>query len=70
MPAFENLPSFEGERVQETPIIFPPVSKEHILHCSYDYWFPKYAFTAPATKTVYSEANVPPGIAHLVSGPG
>ncbi|KAL1881413.1 hypothetical protein VTK73DRAFT_4173 [Phialemonium thermophilum] len=21
---------------------FPPVSRDHILHCSYDYWFPKY----------------------------
>lgn len=42
MPAFENLPSFEDERVQETPLQFPPVSKEHILHCSYDFWFPKY----------------------------
>lgn len=21
---------------------FPPVTRDHILHCSYDYWFPKY----------------------------
>lgn len=21
---------------------FPPISRDHILHCSYDYWFPKY----------------------------
>ncbi|CAK7568072.1 MAG: hypothetical protein SEPTF4163_006053 [Sporothrix epigloea] len=21
---------------------FPPVSRDHILYCSYDYWFPKY----------------------------
>lgn len=42
MPAFENLPVPEAERVQETPVQFPPVSREHILHCSYDSWFPKY----------------------------
>jgi hypothetical protein len=42
MPAFENLSLPQGERVQETPLQFPPVSKEHILHCSYDSWFPKY----------------------------
>ncbi|EFW98702.1 cell cycle control protein cdc123 [Grosmannia clavigera kw1407] len=22
--------------------LFPPVSRDHILYCSYDYWFPKY----------------------------
>ncbi|KAK6850181.1 hypothetical protein PG995_014014 [Apiospora arundinis] len=21
---------------------FPPITRDHILHCSYDYWFPKY----------------------------
>ncbi len=21
---------------------FPPVSRDHILYCSYDYWFPKW----------------------------
>ena len=25
-----------------TPVQFPPVTRKHILHCSYDYWFPKY----------------------------
>lgn len=42
MPAFENLSVPETERVQETPLQFPPVSREHVLHCSYDSWFPKY----------------------------
>ncbi|KAH8909743.1 D123-domain-containing protein [Coniochaeta sp. PMI_546] len=42
MPAFENLSIPEGERAQATPVQFPPVSREHILHCSYDSWFPKY----------------------------
>lgn len=42
MPAFENLQVPESERVEETPLQFPPISKEHILHCSYDSWFPKY----------------------------
>jgi hypothetical protein len=42
MPAFENLAVPESARVQETPVQFPPVSREHILHCSYDSWFPKY----------------------------
>jgi hypothetical protein len=26
-------------------IPFPPVTRDHILHCSYDYWFPKYVLT-------------------------
>lgn len=27
---------------EEQEFRFPPVTREHILHCSYDYWFPKY----------------------------
>ncbi|KAB5558159.1 D123-domain-containing protein [Coniochaeta sp. 2T2.1] len=42
MPAFENLSVPESEKLEETPLQFPPVSREHILHCSYDSWFPKY----------------------------
>ncbi|KAL1875233.1 hypothetical protein Daus18300_003304 [Diaporthe australafricana] len=26
----------------DSNISFPPVTRDHILHCSYDYWFPKY----------------------------
>ncbi|KAL2255204.1 hypothetical protein VTK26DRAFT_3869 [Humicola hyalothermophila] len=35
-PSQESSPSAEGE------LRFPPVTRDHILHCSYDYWFPKY----------------------------
>ncbi|CAK7269247.1 hypothetical protein SEPCBS119000_003472 [Sporothrix epigloea] len=43
MPEFAHQPpppassDLAAEEVQ-----FPPVSRDHILYCSYDYWFPKY----------------------------
>lgn len=45
MPAFES-PEQPAARVATTAaadanVDFPPVTKDHILHCSYDYWFPK-----------------------------
>ncbi|KAK3333474.1 D123-domain-containing protein [Cercophora scortea] len=27
---------------EDDPVRFPPVTRDHILHCSYDFWFPKY----------------------------
>ncbi|VBB86763.1 Putative cell division cycle protein 123 CD123 [Podospora comata] len=41
MPAIEGKPA-QPVANQDDEIIFPPVTREHILHCSYDYWFPKY----------------------------
>ncbi|KAK4135436.1 D123-domain-containing protein [Trichocladium antarcticum] len=41
------MPSMDAATCQagspaEAGLRFPPVTSEHILHCSYDYWFPKY----------------------------
>lgn len=35
-----NEPLPEPEPLTRLP--FPPISRSHILHCSYDYWHPKY----------------------------
>lgn len=41
MPEFHSIqPPPTGDSAEE--ITFPPVSRDHILYCSYDYWFPKY----------------------------
>lgn len=32
----------EGNDAAPRELVFPPVSKDHILNCSYDSWFPKY----------------------------
>lgn len=46
MPAFESpeQPAAEvaNTAAADSSIDFPPVTRDHILHCSYDYWFPKY----------------------------
>ncbi|KAL2016240.1 hypothetical protein VTK56DRAFT_4045 [Thermocarpiscus australiensis] len=41
MPAIESTASQAGTASQNE-LRFPPVTRDHILHCSYDYWFPKY----------------------------
>ncbi|KXX74991.1 hypothetical protein MMYC01_208236 [Madurella mycetomatis] len=41
MPAIEPTTS-QRENAADGELRFPPVKREHILHCSYDYWFPKY----------------------------
>lgn len=40
MPAIEATIS-QDEGAADSELRFPPVTREHILHCSYDYWFPK-----------------------------
>ncbi|KAG6365548.1 hypothetical protein INS49_007159 [Diaporthe citri] len=46
MPAFESpeQPAAEvaSTAAADSDVAFPPVTRDHILHCSYDYWFPKY----------------------------
>lgn len=44
MPAFESpeQPLIDSNAAADSNIAFPPVTRDHILHCSYDYWFPKY----------------------------
>ncbi|KAL4899638.1 cell division cycle protein [Aspergillus multicolor] len=38
------------EQLQRLP--FPPVTYSHILHCSYDYWQPKYRALAPKSRLI------------------
>ncbi|KAK3950906.1 D123-domain-containing protein [Pseudoneurospora amorphoporcata] len=42
MPALEGILEAANAPQQDGQIAFPPVTRDHILHCSYDYWFPKY----------------------------
>ncbi|KAK3340222.1 D123-domain-containing protein [Neurospora tetraspora] len=42
MPALEGILEAANAPQQDGQITFPPVTRDHILHCSYDYWFPKY----------------------------
>ncbi|KAK4214544.1 D123-domain-containing protein [Rhypophila decipiens] len=46
MPAIEaTTPTQPGQAQDSTALPelrFPPVTKDHILHCGYDFWFPKY----------------------------
>jgi hypothetical protein len=46
-PRGSNMPSLDESAAENTQsltddIPFPIVTRENILHCSYDYWFPKY----------------------------
>lgn len=43
MPAFNSPERRAGDSTAaaDANVSFPPVTKDHILHCSYDYWFPK-----------------------------
>ncbi|KAL4884067.1 D123-domain-containing protein [Aspergillus karnatakaensis] len=38
------------EQLQRLP--FPPVTYSHILHCSYDYWQPKYRTLTPRSRII------------------
>ncbi|KAH8879877.1 D123-domain-containing protein [Thozetella sp. PMI_491] len=42
MPALEPTSAVATKVAQAELQRFPDVTREHILHCSYDYWFPKY----------------------------
>ncbi|KAK1756123.1 D123-domain-containing protein [Echria macrotheca] len=53
MPAFDpNLHPQEDNRPNNDDLHFPPVSRDHILHCSYDYWFPKYRTSCIRSKII------------------
>lgn len=45
MPAFESPEQpaavAANTAAADSNVAFPPVTRDHILHCSYDYWFPK-----------------------------
>src|SRR6266536_1360731 len=43
-----SIDTIDGTSSAPTPLTslpFKPVTKEHILHCSYNYWHPKYVFS-------------------------
>ncbi|KAI0555033.1 D123-domain-containing protein [Xylaria curta] len=42
MPAFTQPPRSDPESETPPTLRFPPITKDHILNCSYDSWFPKY----------------------------
>ncbi|KAH8781152.1 cell division cycle protein [Diaporthe sp. PMI_573] len=46
MPTFDSPEQTSSAVVNtaaaDSNVAFPPVTRDHILHCSYDYWFPKY----------------------------
>ncbi|KAK3379317.1 D123-domain-containing protein [Lasiosphaeria ovina] len=43
MPAFEaSISQRSSTAPDDGELHFPPVTRDHILHCSYDNWFPKY----------------------------
>ncbi|KAI0598551.1 D123-domain-containing protein [Biscogniauxia sp. FL1348] len=43
MPAPTDNPAAPSDGAAASPITqFPPITRDHILHCSYDQWFPKY----------------------------
>ncbi|TAQ89256.1 hypothetical protein B7494_g2416 [Chlorociboria aeruginascens] len=46
MPGLNSTDSSTAEPAPLTRLPFPPVTKSHILHCSYDYWHPKYRSSA------------------------
>lgn len=37
-----HLPTVDNGEAEELEINFPPITKDQILNCSYDSWFPKY----------------------------
>lgn len=49
MPTITNTNSATGGGTSKGPapeLHFPPITRDHILHCSYDSWFPKLALLA------------------------
>ncbi|CAK4034018.1 related to Cell division cycle 123 [Lecanosticta acicola] len=50
MPAI--LESQENESSGPATLPFPPVTKSHILHCSYHYWHPKYRTITPKARLI------------------
>ncbi|KAL4976501.1 cell division cycle protein [Aspergillus desertorum] len=51
MPLIESdAAGSSTEQLQRLP--FPPVTYSHILHCSYDYWQPKYRALTPKSRII------------------
>ncbi|KAG4430387.1 hypothetical protein IFR05_014126 [Cadophora sp. M221] len=52
MPALESTDSRRPEPEPLTKLPFEPVTKSHILHCSYDFWHPKYRTSALKSRII------------------
>ena len=46
MPGLESTNGPQAEPEPLTQLPFEPVTKSHILYCSYDYWHPKYSHSS------------------------
>ncbi|TVY40191.1 Cell division cycle protein [Lachnellula subtilissima] len=51
MPALD-APEAPGEEAPLTRLPFEPISRPHILHCSYDNWHPKYRSSALKSRII------------------
>ena len=55
-----DMTSIRSDRSQSAPpmdqhlsrLPFPPVTREHILHCSYHYWHPRYRTITPKARLI------------------
>ncbi|KAL6236007.1 cell division cycle protein [Aspergillus navahoensis] len=51
MPLIESdMAGSSTEQLQRLP--FPPVTYSHVLHCSYDYWQPRYRALTPKSRII------------------
>ena len=53
MPALESFENSSNDPEPLTRLPFKPITRSHILHCSYDYWHPKYTLHFPALALLY-----------------
>ncbi|KAJ9154850.1 hypothetical protein NKR23_g2221 [Pleurostoma richardsiae] len=65
MPAFDIPPQTAAEAA-ESQTQFPPVTRDHILHCSYDYWFPKYRTSCIRSRVI----SLPPEFVEYIREDG
>ncbi|XXG96508.1 RNA-splicing factor [Hypoxylon texense] len=50
MPTFTNAQSTSG--TASSTVQFPPITRDHILNCSYDSWFPKYRMSCIKSRII------------------
>ncbi|PMD43029.1 D123-domain-containing protein [Hyaloscypha variabilis F] len=62
MPALDAVDAPQPEPEPLTRLPFPPVKKSHILHCSSDYWHPKYRSSALKSRII---PLTPPFLSYL-----
>ena len=74
MPAIEAATSVQAPQAQDqtgdVELKFPPVTKDHIIHCGYDFWFPKFVAFLPSGSRLISYSNKKSDIVPRVSAHG